>query len=136
MDDHQLTHEIIGAAIEVHRFLGPGLLESAYEECLCHELTLRSLSVQRQVPVPVVYKEVKLECGYRLDLVVEKRVVLELKSIEAFSLVHEAVMLTYLRLSGFKIGLLINFNVTILKDGIRRFVFEPRHEEKDLRREH
>ena len=136
MDSHQLTHEIIGAAIEVHRLLGPGLLESAYEECLCHELTLRNLGVQRQVPVPVVYKEVKLECGYRLDLVVEKRVILELKSIEAFSPVHEAVMLTYLRLSGFRIGLLINFNVSILKDGIRRFVFEPRHEEKNLHREH
>jgi len=135
MDDHQLTHEIIGAAIEVHRYLGPGLLESAYEECLCHELTLRNLSVQRQAPVPVVYKEVKLECGYRLDLVVDKRVVLELKSIEAFSLVHEAIMLTYLRLSGFKIGLLINFNVTILKDGVRRFVFEPKNEEKSLHRE-
>ena len=128
MVSRQLTHEIIGAAIEVHPFLGPGLLESSYEECLCHELTLRNLGVQRQVPVPVVYKEVKLECGYRLDLVVEKRVVLELKSIEAFSLVHEAIILTYLRLSGFKIGLLINCNVTILKDGIRRFVFEPRYE--------
>jgi len=92
--------------------------------------------VQRQVPVPVVYKEVKLECGYRLDLVVEKRVILELKSIEAFSPVHEAVMLTYLRLSGFRIGLLTNFNVTILKDGIRRFVFELKHEEKNLHREH
>jgi GxxExxY protein len=126
MDNHQLTHEIIGAAIEVHRLLGPGLLESAYEECLCHELKLHSLGVQRQVAVPVVYKEVKLECGYRLDLVVENKVVLELKSIEAFSPVHEAVMLTYLRLSGFRIGLLINFNVPILKDGIRRFVFEPR----------
>ncbi len=126
MDSHQLTHEIIGAAIEVHRLLGPGLLESAYEECLCHELTLRKLAVQRQVLVPVVYKEVKLECGYRLDLVVERKVILELKSIEAFSPVHEAIMLTYLRLSGYRIGLLINFNVTILKDGIRRFVFEPR----------
>jgi len=126
MDSHQLTHEIIGAAIEVHRLLGPGLLESAYEECLCHELTLRKLGVQRQVPVPVVYKEVKLECGYRLDLVVERKVMLELKSIEAFSPVHEAIMLTYLPLSGYRIGLLINFNVTILKDGIRRFVFEPR----------
>jgi GxxExxY protein len=126
MDNHQLTHEIIGAAIEVHRLLGPGLLESAYEECLCHELKLHNLSVQRQVPVPVVYKDVKLECGNRLDLVVENKVVLELKSIEAFSPVHEAVMLTYLRLSGFRIGLLINFNVSIWKDGIRRFVFEPR----------
>jgi GxxExxY protein len=135
MESRQLTHEIIGTAIQVHPFLGPGLLESAYEECLCHELTLRNLGVQRQVPVPVVYKEVKVECGYRLDLVVEKRVVLELKSIEAFSLVHEAIILTYLRLSGFKIGLSINFNVTILKDGIRRFVFEPRYEEKELHRE-
>jgi GxxExxY protein len=126
MDNHQLTHEIIGAVIEVHRFLGPGLFESAYEECLCHELTLRNLSVRRQVPVPVVYKEVKLECGYRLDPVVGKRVVLELKSIEAFSLVHETVMLTYLRLSGYRIGLLINFNVTILKDGIKRFVFDAK----------
>src|SRR6266568_5237572 len=126
MDSHQLTHEIIGAAIEVHRLLGPGLLESAYEECLCHELTLRKLGVQRQVPVPVVYKEVNLECGYRLDLVVERKVILELKSIEAFSPVHETIMLTYLRLSGYRIRLLINFNVTILKDGIRRFVFEPR----------
>jgi GxxExxY protein len=136
MDSHQLTHEIIGAEIEVHRLLGPGLLESAYEECLCHELKLRNLGVQRQVPVPVVYKEVKLECGYRLDLVVESKVILELKSIEAFSLVHEAIMLTYLRLSGFRIGLLINFNVPVLKDGIRRFVFEPRPEETNLRREH
>jgi GxxExxY protein len=136
MDSHELTHKIIGAAIEVHRFLGPGLLESAYEECLSHELKLGNLSVQRQVPVPVVYKEVKLECGYRLDLVVEEKVVLELKSIEAFSPVHEAVMLTYLRLSGFRIGLLINFNVAILKDGIRRFVFEPRMKNKDLHGEH
>jgi GxxExxY protein len=136
MDNHQLTHAIIGAAIEVHRLLGPGLLESAYEECLCHELKLRNLGVQRQVPVPVVYKEVKLECGYRLDLVFENKVILELKSIEAFSSVHEAVMLTYLRLSGFRIGLLINFNVTILKDGIRRFVLEPRPEEKELHRGH
>ena len=111
MDSHQLTHEIIGAAIEVHRLLGPGLLESAYEECLCHELTLRKLGVQRQVPVPVVYKEVNLECGYRLDLVVERKVILELKSIEAFSPVHETIMLTYLRLSGYRIRLLINFKM-------------------------
>jgi GxxExxY protein len=124
--DNTLTHAIIGAAIEVHRVLGPGLLESAYEECLCHELSLRNLKTERQVPIPLVYKDVKLECGYRLDMVVEKKVVLELKSIEAFSPVHEAVMLTYLRLSGFKVGLLINFNVTILKDGIRRFVFDPK----------
>src|SRR6266446_2062709 len=101
MDSHQLTHEIIGAAIEVHRLLGPGLLESAYEECLCHELTLRKLGVQRQVPVPVVYKEVKLECGYRLDLVVERKVMLELKSnrgLFAGTRSHHADVLAPLRL--------------------------------------
>ena len=124
MDDN-LTHEIIGAAIEVHRLLGPGLLESAYEECLVHELTIRKLKVERQVPVPLIYKATKLECGYRLDVVVEKKVVLELKSIETFAPVHEAVMLTYLRLSGIRVGLLVNFNVKVLKDGIRRFVFDP-----------
>ncbi len=136
MTGHELTHEIIGAAIEVHRLLGPGLLESAYEECLNRELVLRNLAVERQVPVPVVYKDVKLECGYRIDLVVERKVVLELKSIECFAPVHEAVMLTSLRLSGYRIGLLINFNVSILKDGIRRFVFEQKEEEKNLHREH
>lgn len=124
----QLTHEIIGAAIEVHRLLGPGLLESAYEECLVHELSICNLKVERQVPVPLVYKAIKLECGYRLDVVVEKKVVLELKSIEAFAPVHEAVMLTYLRLSGIRVGLLVNFNVKVLKDGVRRFVFDPNKE--------
>lgn len=123
--DNNLTHEIIGAAIEVHRLLGPALLESAYEECLVHELTIRSLKVERQVPVPLVYKAIKLECGYRLDVVVEKKVVLELKSIDTFAPIHEAVMLTYLRLSGIRVGLLVNFNVKVLKDGIRRFVFDP-----------
>ena len=134
--DNTLTHEIIGAAIEVHKLLGPGLLESAYEECLCRELALRKLGVQRQVPIPLVYKDIKLECGYRIDVVVEKKVVLELKSIECFSPVHEAVMLTYLRLSGYPVGLLINFNVTILKDGIRRFMFDTKQNEKNLHREH
>jgi GxxExxY protein len=125
MSINDLTHQIIGAAIEVHRLLGPGLLESAYEECLCRELTLRNLKINRQLPVPVSYKDVKLECGYRLDLVVEDKVVVELKCIEAFAPVHEAIMLTYLRLSGYPVGLLINFNVTILKDGIKRFVYMP-----------
>ena len=134
--DNTLTHEIIGAAIEVHRLLGPGLLESAYEECLCRELSLRNLGVERQVPIPLVYKDIKLECGYRIDVVVEKKVVLELKSIDCFAPVHEAVMLTYLRLSGYPVGLLINFNVTILKDGIRRFVFDPSPKDKNLHREH
>jgi GxxExxY protein len=135
MNNNGLTHDIIGAAIEVHRLLGPGLLESAYEECLSRELVLRNLRVDRQVPVPVIYKDVKLECGYRLDLLVEQQVVVELKSIESFAPVHEAIMLTYLRLSGYGLELLINFNVSVLKDGIRRFVFEPKSAGKSLHRE-
>ncbi len=122
MTDNQLTHAIIGAAIEVHRVLGPGLLESAYEECLARELTLRNIKFERQKPLPVVYKEVKLDCGYRLDFLVEGRVVLELKAVESLAPIHEAIVLTYLRLSGCKIGLLINFHVELLKNGIRRFV--------------
>ncbi len=121
MTDNELTHAIIGAAIEVHRQLGPGLLESAYEECLARELSLRALRFERQRAVPVVYKDVKLECGYRMDILVEDRIVLELKSVEALAPVHEATILTYLRLSGRSLGLLINFNVAILKDGIRRY---------------
>jgi GxxExxY protein len=120
--DNDITREIIGAAIEVHKRLGPGLLESAYEECLLHELRLRNLSVDRQKGLPVVYKEVKLDCGYRLDLLVEGRVVVELKSVENLAPIHEAIILTYLRLSGQKTGLLISFNVTVLKDGVRRFI--------------
>jgi len=120
--DNEITHEIIGAAIEVHRLLGPGLLESAYEECLAKELALRKLTVERQKPVPVVYKDVKLECGYRIDLLVENRVVVELKSIESLAAIHEAIILTYLRLSGRRLGLLINFNVNVLKDGIKRYI--------------
>jgi GxxExxY protein len=122
MTDNEITHEIIGAAMEVHKRLGPGLLESAYEECLSHELRLRNLKVEQQIGIPVVYKEVKLEYGYRLDLLVEGRVVVELKSIVGLAPIHEAIILTYLRLSGHKIGLLINFNVTALKDGVRRFI--------------
>ncbi len=121
MTDNQLTHAIIGAAIQVHRQLGPGLLESAYGECLARELSLRGLRFERQRAVPVVYKDVKLECGYRMDILVEDRIVLELKSLEALAPVHEATILTYLRLSGRSLGLLINFNVAILKDGIRRY---------------
>jgi len=122
MTDNEITHEIIGAAIEVHKHLGPGLLESAYEECLFHELQLRNLRVERQKAVPVVYKQTKLECGYRLDLLIEGRVVVELKSVEGLGPIHEAIILTYLRMSGHKLGLLINFNVGVLKDGIRRFI--------------
>jgi GxxExxY protein len=122
MTDNEITHEIIGAAIEVHKLLGPGLLESAYEECLVHELRLRNLRVDRQKAVPVVYKETKLECGYRIDLLVEGRIVVELKSIDFLGPIHEAIVLTYLRLSGHHLGLLINFNVAALKDGVRRFI--------------
>jgi len=122
LEQEQLTEAIIGAAIDVHRELGPGLLESAYEVCLCHELHLRGLHFQRQVELPVGYKGLKLDCGYRLDIVVEEQVVLELKSIEQILPIHQAQLLTYLRLSGRKIGLLINFNVAVLKNGIvRRF---------------
>ncbi len=128
MTDNQLTHAIIGAAIEVHRVLGPGLLESAYEECLARELTLRNIKFERQKPLPVVYKDVKLDCGYRLVFLVEGRVVLELKTVESLAPIHEAIMLTYLRLSGCQIGLLINFHTQILKDGIKRFVLNYRED--------
>lgn len=117
-----VTHEIIGAAIEVHRVLGPGLLESAYEECLAHELSARQISFERQKPVPVVYKDCRLECGYRMDFLVNGKVVVELKSIDALAPVHDAIILTYMRLSGSSVGLLINFNVASLRQGIRRLV--------------
>ena len=117
-----LTEKIIGAAIEMHKTLGPGLLESAYEECLCHELGLRGLAYKRQVALPIVYKEVKLDCGYRLDVMVEDTVILELKSVEELAPVYEAQLLTYLRLTGKPVGLLINFNAPVLKDGIIRRV--------------
>jgi GxxExxY protein len=119
----ELTEKIIGAAIEVHRALGPGLLESAYEECLCRELDLRELRFQRQVPLPVEYKGVKLDCGYRLDLVVQEAVVLELKCVDHILPVHEAQLLTYLKLTGKHVGMIINFNVaTLVRGGIVRKV--------------
>jgi GxxExxY protein len=121
MKDNEITRDIIGGAIEVHRLLGPGLLESTYEECLCHELMIRKLTFERQKPVPVVYKNTKLDCGYRLDLLVEDRIVVELKSVDGLGPIHEAILLTYLKLSGHKLGLLINFNVPLLRDGIKRF---------------
>jgi GxxExxY protein len=117
---NQITEGIIGAAIEVHRALGPGLLESAYEECLCRELSLRQIGFQRQVPLPIRYKDVLLDCGYRLDLLVLEQVIVELKSIEKIEPIHEAQLLSYLKLGRYKIGLLINFNVPLLKDGIIR----------------
>jgi GxxExxY protein len=117
-----ITSAIIAAAIEVHRHLGPGLLESAYEECLCRELSLRGVRFERQVPLPVTYKGVKLDCGYRMDLVVENSVVVELKATEHVHAVFEAQLLSYLKLSGLRTGLLINFCVPLLKRGILRRV--------------
>jgi GxxExxY protein len=113
----ELTENIIGAAIEVHKTLGPGLLESAYEECLCHELHLRGINFQRQVPLPVRYKEINLDCGYRIDLVVEDYVILELKCVEHILPVHEAQLLTYLKLTGKRVGLILNFHVAVLMRG-------------------
>lgn len=117
-----LTEAIIGSAIEVHRALGPGLLESTYEQCLCHEMNTRGLKVRSQVPVPLEYKGVRLACGYRLDVVVEDQVILELKCVESILPVHEAQVLSYLRLTGLPLALLINFHTDLLKNGIKRFV--------------
>jgi GxxExxY protein len=117
-----LTGHIIGAAIEVHKTLGPGLLESAYEECICHELDLRQIHYKRQESLPVEYKGVKLDCGYRMDLLVKDLVILELKSVDSLQPIQDAQLLTYLKLTGLEVGLLINFNVPVLKQGIRRLV--------------
>ena len=118
----KITEEVIGAAIAVHRELGPGLLESAYEACLAYELAQRGLAVERQKALPVTYREVKLDCGYRIDLLVEKEVIVELKAAKRLESIHQAQLLSYLKLSGHKVGLLINFNVRMLKNGIRRMV--------------
>jgi len=120
--EKELTEKIIGAAIEVHRALGPGLLESAYQACMARELTLRCLPFEKEKPLPVVYKDVRLDCGYRLDFFVAQKVILELKAVETLLPVHEAQLLTYLKLTGCRVGLLINFNVPVLIDGIRRRV--------------
>jgi len=122
MQINQITEAIIGAAIEVHRALGPGLLESAYEECLCRELELRSIAFERQRPLPVEYKGLRLECGYRLDLLVSGLVVVEIKAVETLLPIHEAQLLTYMKLGGWKAGLLLNFHAAVLKQGIRRMV--------------
>jgi len=120
--DEDLTNRIISSAIEVHRNLGPGLLESAYEECFCRELSLHGLSYERQRPLPLEYKGIKLDCGYRMDVVVDDKVVVELKCVDKITSVHEAQLLTYLRLSRIKTGLIINFYTSVLKDGIKRRV--------------
>jgi GxxExxY protein len=122
MEFDDLSNQVIGCAIEVHRALGPGLLESTYEQCLAHELSLAGIPLRIQVPLPVEYKNVKLDCGYRIDLLIRDELIVELKSVEAVSPLHQAQLLTYMKLAAIKTGLLLNFNVKVLKDGIRRFV--------------
>lgn len=122
MTEDEIGKLIVDCALKVHRELGPGLLESTYEACLAFELEQAGLNVRVQKPLPVVYKEVKLDCGYRIDLLIENKVVIEVKSVEALNDVHLAQILTYLKLSGCKLGFLINFNVTLIKNGIRRVV--------------
>jgi GxxExxY protein len=121
-DINDLTGIVIGAAIEVHQVLGPGLLESAYEECLCHELKLRGIQFERQMELPIEYKGVKLDCAYRMDIVADGQLILELKSCANLEPIHQAQLLTYLKLTGIKVGLLINFNVPILRKGIKRLM--------------
>jgi GxxExxY protein len=131
-DNDPLTEKVIGLAIEVHRQLGPGLLESAYEECLCYELAHAGFAFRRQVALPIVYKSVRLDCGYRLDVVVENRLILELKTVERLMPIHEAQVITYMRLSGVPTGLLLNFNAVVLKHGIRRLMLSGPTTGRDL----
>ncbi len=120
MLDNEITERVIGCGIKVHTNLGPGLLESAYESCLYYELFKAGLSVERQKPIPLIYEEVKMECGYRADLVVERRIIVEVKAVEALNEIHIMQTVTHLKLANYRLGLLINFNVVRLKDGIRR----------------
>ena len=122
MKENEISKIIIGCAIEVHKQLGPGLLESAYQECLFYELKQAGLEVQKEKPMPIVYKEVKLDHGYRIDLLVENKVVVEIKSVEELNDVHTAQVLTYLKLGNYKLGLILNFHVSVLKDGIKRII--------------
>ena len=122
MEINQITEKIIGCAIEVHKQLGPGLLESAYEECLFYEIINSGLNVKKQLTLPLVYKEIKLDAGYRIDLIVENQVIVEIKSVDALAEIHKAQLMTYMKLANMKLGLLINFNVLRLKDGIVRWI--------------
>lgn len=122
MDFDELSNRVIGCAIEVHRELGPGLLESTYEQCLAHELSRDNISFKLQHPLPVIYKSVRIDCGYRVDLLVEDKLILELKSVEQLNKIHAAQLLTYMKLANIKTGLLINFNTQMLKRSIKRFV--------------
>jgi GxxExxY protein len=119
---NKVTEKIIGCCIEVHRNLGPGLLESSYEECLCHELNIQGLNYERQLPLSIKYKTVRLDCGYRIDVLVENKIVLEIKSVDEILPIYKAQLLTYMKLSHYKLGLLINFNVGLIKNGIFRMV--------------
>jgi len=120
MTENEISNKVIGLAIDVHQSLGPGLLESAYKECLYYKLRKEGFFVEKEKPMPLIYEEVKLECGYRIDLLVEKKFVIEIKSVDALNDVHFAQTLTYMKLGDYKLGLLINFNVALLKDGIKR----------------
>lgn len=122
MNENELSNKIIGCAIDVHKQLGPGLLESAYQECLRYELELIGLRVKKEIPMPIVYKDVKLDHGYRMDLLVEDKVVIEIKTVELLNDVHTSQVLTYLKLGNYKLGLLLNFYVSILKNGIKRVI--------------
>jgi GxxExxY protein len=122
MNENEISNKIIGISIAIHQLLGPGLLESAYKECLYYRLRKEGFFVEKEKPMPLVFEEVKLDCGYRIDLLVERIVVIEIKSVEALNEVHFAQTLTYMKLGGLKLGLLINFNVSLLKDGIKRIV--------------
>ncbi|MGD9978871.1 MAG: GxxExxY protein [Bacteroidales bacterium] len=124
MTENEISNKIIGVAIEVHKALGPGLLESAYKECLYYKLTQEGLIVAKEKPMPLIFEEVKLDCGYRIDILVENKVVIEIKSVDALNDIHLAQTLTYLKLGNFKLGLLINFNVVTLKQGVKRVVNE------------
>jgi GxxExxY protein len=125
-ENDPLTERIIGLAIDIHRQLGPGLLESAYEECLAFELQQAGIAFERQISVPVVYKSIRLDCAYRLDLKVENKLIVEIKSVERLMPIHEAQLITYLRLTGLAVGLLLNFNTNVLKNGIRRLAHSHR----------
>ncbi len=122
MEFDKLSNRVIGRAIEVHRALGPGLLESTYEHCLARELTLANISFELHVPMPVLYKGSRLDCGYRIDLLVEKKLIVELKAVDSIRKIHEAQLLTYMKLAQVRVGLLINFNVELLKEGLSRYV--------------
>lgn len=122
MTENELSNKIIGLAIDVHTALGPGLLESAYKECLYYKISSSNLKVQKEKPMPLIFEEVKLECGYRIDLLVENKLVIEIKSVDALNDIHLAQTLTYMKLGNYKLGLLLNFNVTKLKDGIKRVI--------------